>query len=967
MKFRLLSVLALAAACGGAGSPGDEIAENASFPVDPYPAKCGVSSIDSFEKGPQPWHASNWASVTLDAPVSATAFGASSGSLALNIPLTFTGNGYEQGYVGREGLNLSVAGCASIAVDVTLPAGAPAGMRGSIILLLGASGAWNGQADPVALTPGGTVTVRLPLAAAIDPVPSRALFKQVVGIGLKVDGMNIAWSGPLAMDNVRVENVQPPSAADTGAFSVGTFGGFEDSTGGNFQIPTRNGFLTWSAESAVQGHALLWPRLGANGGDLTVGSAFFGSTLPAFSPASLEFHDWVTLRSTQSLPLGGTASAWMSRAFPAVRYTSDRSSFTWQGGATHLALVQNGAVVTLTGSASLSSMSEPWALAWSNGAPTLITFQRRPQGATFTGGALRFDFASAMGSVQVMPLYGVSRGGWSFDDAVVQARFWLQALAAFPTSLHETYTVNDTAQTVIIADTYGYESIADDWGTQPLQIAAVPPSVWLASTNGYPVHFASTVTPSSVATWFGPYAFAQAGSVSFTIPMSAALTREPVPLRVNNSTATAPIRTELERVLTDEVPADPQTYWLGNDVADAQFLCDAWATLTPGSAARAKAADSGIRLAENAFLGSSTAMFTEPVSGQQYLAPTWYPEQNLPFDKEWNTGRQLAGLVRCSEAIDLDLARGAWPRVLAMYRYHRIFQDWATGSVTSSTLGLTELADGMHFAWDGQLGVGRLAKKLGDTATWQDAAYRASRQQLALYAAWFQAAWTKQIDYAIGHISNAYLPPDEVETRGAIDGWVEDFGLATLEFTSFWETTNFLYFDVPAQLSLYRDYGLEQRVHALEYDIMPAFHPLWTDGDVMDPVDQRYYGSNYTDAHLYARGALFHDDPATLYQLYTSSRGSQASQQWYTMYWHGLAGPTLLAIERGHAPLLEAPVGAVRMASSAYDASSNKVSVDFQAIRTGTVTFRTRKPGGTFKSHAFSVTAGKRYTSSFAP
>jgi hypothetical protein len=302
-----------------------------------------------------------------------------------------------------------------------------------------------------------------------------------------------------------------------------------------------------------------------------------------------------------------------------------------------------------------------------------------------------------------------------------------------------------------------------------------------------------------------------------------------------------------------------------------------------------------------------------------------------------------------------------------MYRYDRIFHDWATGSVLSSTLGINELADGMHFAWDGMLGVARLAKKLGDTQTFNDASYRAARQQLALYDAWFQAQWTKQLDYGIGHITNAKLPQSDVETRGAIDGWVEEFGCATLEFKSFWQTANYLYFDVPAQFSLYRDFGLESRVRTLEYDVMPSFHPNWTDGNSMDPVDQRYYGSNYTAAHLAARAALFHDDPAALFATWNAQRNSQASQQWYSMFFHGMSGPTLLMLERARAPLVEAPTGATRLAAASWDAVTGKVSVDFQALRTGTVTFRVRKPGGVFKNHNFSVTAGKRYTSTFAP
>ncbi|MGC4120877.1 MAG: hypothetical protein QM765_41135 [Myxococcales bacterium] len=293
--------------------------------------------------------------------------------------------------------------------------------------------------------------------------------------------------------------------------------------------------------------------------------------------------------------------------------------------------------------------------------------------------------------------------------------------------------------------------------------------------------------------------------------------------------------------------------------------------------------------------------------------------------------------------------------------------DWATGSVLSSVFGYTQLADGMHFAWDGMLGVARLARKLGDEETFRDAAYRSARQQLALFDAWQHAQWIRGIDYGVGHISDAKMPASEVETRGAIDGWVEDFGAATLEFRSFWQTANFLYFDLPAQLTLYRHHGLEPRVRTLEYDIMPALHPSWADGNVLDPVDGRYYGSNNTAAHLVARALLFHDDPAALFGLYQATQGTKAAAEWYSMRWHGIAGPTLLAVERGHAPLVEAPVGMVRVAWAQWDASAQTVTVDFQALQDGVALFRTRKPGGDFQDHPVPVRSGERHRVSWLP
>ena len=846
--------------------------------------------------------------------------------------------------------------------------------------------------DEVPLMPGATVTVQLPLSAGIEPVPDRSLFKQLAGIGFKIDASNVAWSGSIEIDNLRTESLSLPTPADLDAFPVGTYGGFIDPDGG-IENPTENGFLTFAADTTVQGHALRWPMLNADGSDFIVGTAYFGDTNSAGASAAPIFHDWTTLEAQQTSDAAST-SVLMSRAFPAARYTSNTNLFIWQTGAStstpmpRLAVVLDGQITVVhldeTPALSLSAMSEPWVLLWAGSAsgwtfdvPTLITFQHRPSSATQSSGGVEFAFPDQMGSVQVMPLYGLARQSnsatatWDTNlsgDAIVQARKFVSILAAFPTAATETYAVDEASGTVTITDSDSHQPIVDDWGTTPTPVAAVPPAVYHAGLNGYPVTYPDGAPlQSEVATWFGPYAYELGDSVRYTLPLAFALSRSPIALRVLNSDATSPVRTQLEQILLQEVPTDPGTYWLGNDEADADFACDGWAAFDPAGTARTTAGSIGPRMAENTFLSRSIAVFTDPVTNQQYLAPTSYPESDLPFDKEWNSGRQLAALARCAEAVDLDIARGAWLKILATYRYHRIYFDWATGSVLSSTLGLTELADGMHFAWDGMLGVGRLARKLGDEQTWNDVAYRTARQQAALYNAWYQGQWVQSIDYGIGHITNAKLPASQVETRGAIDGYVEAYGCSTLEFQSFWETTNYLYFDVPAQLSFYRDYGLEDRVHTLEYEIMPAAHPDWTNGNVMDPVDQRYYGSNYTSAHLVARALLFNDDPTALFALYNSAQGTQAASQWYTMYFHGLAGPTLLSIERAQAPLVEAPLAAARIASSTYDAQENQVAIDFQALTSGPLNFRTRTPGGSFVNHSVSTLAGHRYVLTMTP
>jgi hypothetical protein len=239
-----------------------------------------------------------------------------------------------------------------------------------------------------------------------------------------------------------------------------------------------------------------------------------------------------------------------------------------------------------------------------------------------------------------------------------------------------------------------------------------------------------------------------------------------------------------------------------------------------------------------------------------------------------------------------------------------------------------------------------------------DARHRSARQQAALYAAWSQGAWDKQIDYGVGHISGIVLPATDIETRGAIDGWFEDSGSETLEFTSFWETTNWVYFDVQPQASFYRDYGLDSRVKTLEYSIMPQAHPDWTNGNVMDPVDGMYYGSIYTAAHMLTRGVLFHDDPSTLYAIFAGTEGTDVAQQWYTMLFHATAGPTLLGIERGNAPVVEAPVGLARVTSATFDLSQRSGTIGLLGLATGTGELRVQPVGQAWQTIPVAVTPG---------
>src|SRR5262249_32032476 len=171
--------------------------------------------------------------------------------------------------------------------------------------------------------------------------------------------------------------------------------------------------------------------------------------------------------------------------------------------------------------------------------------------------------------------------------------------------------------------------------------------------------------------------------------------------------------------------------------------------------------------------------------------------------------------------------------------------------------------------------------------------------EVALFAMWQHAAWMKRWDYAIGHLSKGRLPADQIATEGPIDAFSEEYGATALEFRSFWQCTNFLFYSNRPLFEFYRRYGLLDRIRQIEYEIMPRHHPAWQDGNAVAEVPDNgvdRYGGSFTATHLLARAALFGEDPAELFKVYSATRGTEASKTWYSMDVPEIAGPLMLAL-----------------------------------------------------------------------
>ncbi|MBT7848047.1 MAG: discoidin domain-containing protein [Lentisphaerae bacterium] len=155
------------------------------------------------------------------------------------------------------------------------------------------------------------------------------------------------------------------------------------------------------------------------------------------------------------------------------------------------------AKVGLTG----SDMAANWVLAWFSNAngweefdvPFLFVLENRPTRVKTGDGALQFEFPGDAGTVQGMPLYGITlqapeaTAGWhdALPAEVVQrCRFWSQALTAAPVEVVRTAKVDYGADHVTIRDQFEHLDLRDDWGTEAVKLSFLPPALVLAESAG---------------------------------------------------------------------------------------------------------------------------------------------------------------------------------------------------------------------------------------------------------------------------------------------------------------------------------------------------------------------------------------------------------------------------------------------------------------------------------------------------
>lgn len=142
--------------------------------------------------------------------------------------------------------------------------------------------------------------------------------------------------------------------------------------------------------------------------------------------------------------------------------------------------------------ANICGMAENWVLLYDStefpDVPLMLVFDRNPETMKVTRGksgrleSIEFSGVPLMFSCTPFGIERFEPGEMPLDGAVRRCRLWSRALLAYPVKCCDYFQLDETAQKVIIRQKFEYRYIQDSWGTEPLELAPVPPPTTLSGT-----------------------------------------------------------------------------------------------------------------------------------------------------------------------------------------------------------------------------------------------------------------------------------------------------------------------------------------------------------------------------------------------------------------------------------------------------------------------------------------------------
>ena len=210
------TAVALAASLGSAAVAAESLpttpsqTTTASSPAA-TPSQAAAKVLFGFENGPQGWGIPDWALEKTDMvakEVSVAKPGATEGHQALNVTVDFGGGRWSGAIVEVEEY-FDWTPYRTLAVDLTLPPEAPAGLKAKLIVTVGDNWEWTEMRRSIQLTPGQTTSLRASLAAGSEDwkraTVDDGFRKDVRKLAVRLESNKPAYQGTFSIDNVRLE------------------------------------------------------------------------------------------------------------------------------------------------------------------------------------------------------------------------------------------------------------------------------------------------------------------------------------------------------------------------------------------------------------------------------------------------------------------------------------------------------------------------------------------------------------------------------------------------------------------------------------------------------------------------------------------------------------------------------------------------------------------------------------------
>lgn len=539
------------------------------------------------------------------------------------------------------------------------------------------------------------------------------------------------------------------------------------------------------------------------------------------------------------------------------------------------------------------TMARPWLLQWPVSGPSiplLFVFERRPESLYNITRGQRIRFPGPAGKVGIFPIFGIvgvdsilrkqMRSQLS-PELVQTCEQWARLMMAFPIDCDEHFQIDDEAGEIAIRNRYQFLEFDSDWKTPPLKAAPIPPIVTMARQSGYPIKLSGRAMQLRFPVRGGWFDAIEGDELTYVVPACRLCHEIIAPLRVEND----PVCDQLTERLRQQI-AQPVYTFGGDNTYDPDNIQDilhnlrvlGWACMSLRPEERQSRFENLARELKG-FAIENYEIEIEPTTGRQYVweKHIWRGD-NTTVDIEWYNGMQLAGLWAAAYYSDdskyFNLIAERWDLVQRLFNYYEIWNDWATLSTWTSLTKLFLWTDGLHFAWQGFLGLARLARMQGDESLRRKAEYHAAKTAITRYACLMSAGYAEQVR-ALGERRE----PAKAHFFRMCGGYESrvGFGATSVELKGMgsFSPATIVSHNVPELLLFYWSLPLAREyVRTYEYEAFPQAVPNWRSyytrsgsGEGPDhphPLYPSHTHFYYVDMHLMTRALMFREELPTL-------------------------------------------------------------------------------------------------------